>query len=298
MTVWHVHPFLVKLGMHKQVSVPNGLSWALGVIIQFMVILNRNKPKEYPQQPETKIVAKHAMSEVCLLPRPSYSRGRAYKAQSQHKHFMKNRFSKSVRNTVAKILFPKNCCPPHSSLHLPNIHHPHLMSFTSPTSSIPSSTPSSLDLHLHLHHHHHHYHHHHHHHHHHLHLSHLHYLHHHIFHQPHLYDMLYLQYIHYLHHHLHHYILYITHIIYIFCTIFPTSSWLSSPSPPPSSISPTPSTSPTQSFSINLIYMIYITYNAYITYIIIYITASYTSPTSSNLSNLTSLTTSSSSSTT
>ena len=62
-----------------------------------------NKPKEYPQQPETKTVAKHAMSEVCLLPRPSYSRGRAYKAQSQHKHFMKNRFSKSVRNTVAKI---------------------------------------------------------------------------------------------------------------------------------------------------------------------------------------------------
>jgi hypothetical protein len=63
----------------------------------------KNKPKEYPQQPETKTVAKHAMSEVCLLPRPSYSRGRAYKAQSQHKHFMKNRFSKSVRNTVAKI---------------------------------------------------------------------------------------------------------------------------------------------------------------------------------------------------
>ena len=45
----------------------------------------KNKPKEYPQQPETKTVAKHAMSEVCLLPRPSYSRGRAYKAQSQHK---------------------------------------------------------------------------------------------------------------------------------------------------------------------------------------------------------------------
>ena len=93
-----------------------------------------NKPKEYPQQPETKTAAKHAMSEVCLLPRPSYSRGRAYKAQSQHKHFMKNRFSKSVRNTVAKIpearakvFFPKNFCPPHSSLHLPNIHHPHLL---------------------------------------------------------------------------------------------------------------------------------------------------------------------------
>ena len=43
------------------------------------------------------------MSEVCLLPRPSYSRGRACKAQSQHKHFMKKRFSKSVCNTVANI---------------------------------------------------------------------------------------------------------------------------------------------------------------------------------------------------
>ena len=64
----------------------------------------RNKPKEYPQQPETKTVAKHAMSEICLLPLPSYSRGRACKAQSQHKHFMKKRFSKSVCNTVANIL--------------------------------------------------------------------------------------------------------------------------------------------------------------------------------------------------
>ena len=62
----------------------------------------RNKPKEYPQQPKTKTVAKHAMSEVGLLPRPSYSRGRAYKAQSQHKHFMKNRFSKAFA-----ILWPK-----------------------------------------------------------------------------------------------------------------------------------------------------------------------------------------------
>ena len=65
--------------------------------------INENKPKEYPQQPETKTVAKHAMSEVCLLPRPSYSRGRACKAQSQHKHFMKKRFSKSVCNTVANM---------------------------------------------------------------------------------------------------------------------------------------------------------------------------------------------------
>ena len=51
-----------------------------------------NKPKEYPQQRETKIIAKHAMSEVCLLPRPFYSRGRARKVQSQHKHFMKKMF--------------------------------------------------------------------------------------------------------------------------------------------------------------------------------------------------------------
>ena len=45
------------------------------------------------------------MSEVCLLPRPSYSRalGRACKAQSQHKHAMKKRFSKSVCSTVANI---------------------------------------------------------------------------------------------------------------------------------------------------------------------------------------------------
>jgi len=38
----------------------------------------QKKPKEYPQQPETKTVAKHAMSEVCLLPGPSYSRGWAW----------------------------------------------------------------------------------------------------------------------------------------------------------------------------------------------------------------------------
>jgi len=36
--------------------------------------------QEHPQQPEKK-VAKHAMSEVCLLPGPSYSRGWACKAQ-------------------------------------------------------------------------------------------------------------------------------------------------------------------------------------------------------------------------
>ena len=92
--------------------------------------LKKNKPKEYPQQPETKTAAKPAMSEVCLLPRPSYSRGRACKAQSQHKHFMKKRFSKLwpiFPKLVRRVFFPKNCCPPHSSLHLANIHHPHLL---------------------------------------------------------------------------------------------------------------------------------------------------------------------------
>ena len=53
---------------------------------------HENKPKEYPQQRETKTVAKHAMNEVCLLPRPFYSRGRACKLQSRHKHCMKKTF--------------------------------------------------------------------------------------------------------------------------------------------------------------------------------------------------------------
>ena len=156
------------------------------------------------------------MSEVCLLPSPSYSRGRACCAQSQHKQFMKKRFSKSVCNIVAnipearaRVFFPKSCCPPHSSLHLPNIHHPHLLLITSNTSSIPSSTPSSLDLHLHLHHHCRRHHHHHcrRHHHHHLHhlqyicLTYITYTTYTFVHQLHLYYMLYLQHMHYLHHH-------------------------------------------------------------------------------------------------
>ena len=81
-----------------------------------------------------KTAAKHATSEVCLLSRPSYSRGRACKVQSQHKHFMKKLFSKSVCNTVANIpearakgFFDKELLSPHSSLHIPNIHHPHLL---------------------------------------------------------------------------------------------------------------------------------------------------------------------------
>ena len=137
------------------------------------------------------------MGEVCSLPRPSYSRGRACKAQSKNT-LWKNAVPKAFAilwpifpKLVRRVFFPNNCCPPHSSLHLPNIHHPHfLCPFTSPTSSIPSSTPSSLDLHLHLHHHHHHHHDHHHHH---LHLSHLlFYPTYTFFHHPHLCDMLYL----------------------------------------------------------------------------------------------------------
>ena len=87
------------------VSSPPKKTSQLGVL--FPIYGKINKPKEYPQPPETKTAAKHAMSEVCLLPRPSYSRGRACKAQSQLKHFIKKPFSKSVCNTVANI--PEAC---------------------------------------------------------------------------------------------------------------------------------------------------------------------------------------------
>ena len=36
-------------------------------------------------------------------------------------------FVANIPEARAKGFFPKNCCPPHSSLHLPNIHHPHLL---------------------------------------------------------------------------------------------------------------------------------------------------------------------------
>ena len=65
----------------------NAFSWAHWATVEI-----NNKPKEYPQQRETKTVAKHAMNEVCLLPRPFYSRGRACKLQSRHKHCMKKTF--------------------------------------------------------------------------------------------------------------------------------------------------------------------------------------------------------------
>jgi hypothetical protein len=34
----------------------------------YYMVKNKNKPKEYPQQPETETATKHAMSEVCLFP--------------------------------------------------------------------------------------------------------------------------------------------------------------------------------------------------------------------------------------
>ena len=194
-----------------------------------------NKPKEHPQQPETKTVAKHAMSEVCLLPRPSYSRGRAYKAQSQHKHFMKNRFSKSVRNTVAKTPEARAKAFSQRTAVRLTLHFIYLTYII------------HISYVLYLHH---------------LHLLYR-FLHHLLWIYIYIYtiiiiititiiiiiityicltyiiyttytfsiNLIYmtcfiynLQYIHCLHHHLHHYILYITHITYIFCTIFPTSS--------------------------------------------------------------------------
>ena len=95
-----------------------------------------NKPKENPQQPETKACNKHATSEICLLPSPSYSKGRACEAQSQHKHFIKTVFAilwqlnGQYSRSSCEGFFSKNCCPPHALLHLPNlpnIHHPHLL---------------------------------------------------------------------------------------------------------------------------------------------------------------------------
>jgi hypothetical protein len=80
----------------------------------------KNKPKKYPQQPEPKTLDQHAMSEICLLPSPSYSRGQACKAQSQHKHVMKTVFPQAFAilwQLKGETFFPKNCCPPHSLLH-------------------------------------------------------------------------------------------------------------------------------------------------------------------------------------
>ena len=75
------------------------------------------------------------MSEICFFNSPSHSRGRACRAESQHKHFMKTAFPKAFAAVAAegpifpklvwRAFFPKNCCPPHSSL--PNVHHPHLL---------------------------------------------------------------------------------------------------------------------------------------------------------------------------
>ena len=76
---------MILPNMWKHKKVPNH---------QSLYIYVNNKPKEYPQQRETKTVAKHAMN---LLPRPFCSRGRACKVQSQHKHYEKTFFQKRLQ---------------------------------------------------------------------------------------------------------------------------------------------------------------------------------------------------------
>ena len=71
---------------HSLISHVNRLDSSVPFVRFAMLYNMENKPKDYPQQRETKTVAKHAMNEVCLLPRPFYSRGRACKLQSRHKH--------------------------------------------------------------------------------------------------------------------------------------------------------------------------------------------------------------------
>ena len=67
-----------------------------------------NKPNQHPQQPETKAVDKHVMGEICLFNSPSHSRGRACRAESQHKHFMKTAFRKAFATVAAEgPIFPK-----------------------------------------------------------------------------------------------------------------------------------------------------------------------------------------------
>ena len=148
------------------------MPWILDALVHFKSVWIsklENKPIECPQQPETNKFKKHATSEICLLPSPSYSRGQACKAQSQHKHFMtlwnhsSNAFAIlwQLKGQYSKLMwrvFPKKCCPPDSLLHLPNIHHPHLLrplhqlhllyiiiiiSSSSSTSSSPSSSSPS-----------------------------------------------------------------------------------------------------------------------------------------------------------
>ena len=73
------------------------------------------------------------MSEVCLLPRPSYYRDRRARRNHSTNALWKKLFHKHLQycgqysRSLCEGCFPKNCCPPRSSLHLPNIHHPHLL---------------------------------------------------------------------------------------------------------------------------------------------------------------------------
>ena len=104
--MYHVHPYSMYVFLQL---IPDGNPARVGREENTNEHPLKKEAQKYPQQPETKTVAKLSMSEVCLLPRPSYSRGRACKAQSQHQHFMKKRFSESVCNTVEAEgpIFPK-----------------------------------------------------------------------------------------------------------------------------------------------------------------------------------------------
>jgi hypothetical protein len=54
-------------------------------------ILTKKSPKSIPNsQKQKQLPNTQWLNEECLLPSPSYSRGRACKAQSLHRHFMKN----------------------------------------------------------------------------------------------------------------------------------------------------------------------------------------------------------------
>ena len=96
----------------------------------------QKKNQRVPPTARNKNSFKHAMSEVCLLPRSRYSRGRVCKAQSQHTHthtFWKTVFPKafailsSIFPKLVRRVFPKELLSASLFIHLPNIHHPHLI---------------------------------------------------------------------------------------------------------------------------------------------------------------------------
>ena len=70
-------------------------------------------PKSIPNSEKQKQLPNTQWVKYVYCPALFYSRGRTCKVQSQHKHSMKKRFSKSVRNTVANMpeARAKGCLP-------------------------------------------------------------------------------------------------------------------------------------------------------------------------------------------